>query len=427
MKQTLSFMLLLLTMAIPGFADVTLDYCLQRAEENYPEIKKYGLLESTSELSLEEINRGWWPRIGLSAQANVQNIVPAFPDILQNMLAQNGFELKGMGKLQYKVAAELNQTIWDGGASKAQRAIERASLAESKAALEVELYAIRSQVENIYFGILLIQEQMKQTESTIELLSSNLQKLESMVRNGIAMQSDADMIEAQCLTLKQSMAEARNAMKGYRDVLSVYVGEELGEQTLICPVAEMPQSMESERPELTLFDKRIENNRVRMKAINASVMPHIGFFTQAYYGYPGYNYFESMTNRNLSFNIMAGVRLNWNIESLYTKGSKRRKLMLSSDMINADKEKFLFNSRIQSARENSEIEAIRDVIKEDSRIVELRQNVRHSAESQLQNGIIDATALLSKINDENQAKLNSAYHNIQLIQNIYKLKNTLNQ
>ena len=427
MKQTLTFFLLLLTMAIPGYADVTLDYCLKRAEENYPEIKKYGLLESTSELSLEEINRGWWPRLGLSAQANLQNIVPAFPDILQNMLAQNGFELKGMGKFQYKVAAELNQTIWDGGASKAQRAIERASLAESKAALEVELYAIRSQVENIYFGILLIQEQMKQTESTIELLSSNLQKLESMVRNGIAMQSDADMIEAQCLTLKQSMAEARNAMKGYRDVLSVYVGEELGEQTLICPVAEMPQSMESERPELTLFDKRIENNRVRMKAINASVMPHIGFFTQAYYGYPGYNYFESMTNRNLSFNIMAGVRLNWNIESLYTKGSKRRKLMLSSDMINADKEKFLFNSRIRSARETSEIEAIRDVIKEDSRIVELRQNVRRSAESQLRNGIIDATALLSKINDENQAKLNSAYHNIQLIQNIYKLKNTLNQ
>ena len=427
MKQTLTFFLLLLTMAIPGYADVTLDYCLQRAEENYPEIKKYGLLESTSELSLEEINRGWWPRLGLSAQANLQNIVPAFPGILQNMLAQNGFELKGMGKLQYKVAAELNQTIWDGGASKAQRAIERASLAESKAALDVELYAIRSQVENIYFGILLIQEQMKQTESTIELLFANLQRLESMVRNGTAMQSDADMIEAQCLTLKQSMADARNAMKGYRDVLSVYIGEELGEQILICPEAEMPQSAGSERPELTLFDKRIENNMARLKAIDASVMPHIGFFTQAYYGYPGYNYFESMTNRSLSFNIMAGVRMSWNVESLYTKDTKRHKLTLNSDMVNADREKFLFNSRLQSARENSEIEAIREVMKEDSRIVELRQNVRRSAESQLRNGIIDATALLSKINDENQARLNSAYHNIQLIQNIYKLKNTLNQ
>ena len=427
MKQTLTLILLLLTVTMTGYADVTLDYCLQRAEENYPEIKKYGLLERASELSLEEINRGWWPRLGLSAQANVQNIVPAFPDILRNMLAQNGFELKGMGKLQYKAAAELNQTIWDGGASKAQRAIERASLAESKAALDVELYAIRGQVESIYFGILRLQEQTKQTESTLELLSSNLQRIESMVRNGTAMQSDADMIEAQRLTLKQTLAEARNAMKGYRDVLSVYIGEDLKGSNLICPDAEMPESPDSKRPELTLFDRKIDSNAARLKAIDASVMPHIGFFTQAYYGYPGYNYFEGMTNRNLSFNIMAGVKVSWNVESLYTKDTKRRKLTLNSDMVNADREKFLFNSRLQSARENSEIEAIREVMKEDSRIVELRQNVRRSAESQLRNGIIDATALLSKINDENQARLNSAYHNIQLIQNIYKLKNTLNQ
>ena len=427
MKQTLTLILLLLTATMTGYADVTLDYCLQRAEENYPEIKKYGLLERASELSLEEINRGWWPRLGLSAQANVQNIVPAFPDILRNMLAQNGFELKGMGKLQYKAAAELNQTIWDGGASKAQRAIERASLAESKAALDVELYAIRGQVESIYFGILLLQEQTKQTESTLELLSSNLQRIESMVRNGIAMQSDADMVEAQRLTLKQTLAEARNAMKGYRDVLSIYIGEDLKGSNLICPDAEMPESPDSKRPELTLFDRKIDSNAARLKAIDASVMPHIGFFTQAYYGYPGYNYFEGMTNRNLSFNIMAGVRVSWNVESLYTKDTKRRKLTLNSDMVNADREKFLFNSRLQSVRENSEIEAIRDVMKEDSRIVELRQNVRRSAESQLRNGIIDATALLSKINDENQAILNSAYHNIQLIQYIYKLKNTLNQ
>ncbi|MDE6057874.1 MAG: TolC family protein, partial [Muribaculaceae bacterium] len=284
MKQTLTLILLLLTATMTGYADVTLDYCLQRAEENYPEIKKYGLLERASELSLEEINRGWWPRLGLSAQANVQNIVPAFPDILRNMLAQNGFELKGMGKLQYKAAAELNQTIWDGGASKAQRAIERASLAESKAALDVELYAIRGQVESIYFGILLLQEQTKQTESTLELLSSNLQRIESMVRNGTAMQSDADMVEAQRLTLKQTLAEARNAMKGYRDVLSVYIGEDLKGSNLICPDAEMPESPDSKRPELTLFDRKIDSNAARLKAIDASVMPDIGFFTQAYYG-----------------------------------------------------------------------------------------------------------------------------------------------
>ncbi|MDE7468051.1 MAG: TolC family protein [Muribaculaceae bacterium] len=427
MKRIYSLILLLMCINFYSRADVTLDYCLERAEANYPAIKKYALVENLTTLNLSEINRGWLPSIGLSAQGNIQNVVPAFPSVLRNMLAQNGFELKGMGKLQYKVAAELNQTIWDGGASKASREVERASLNQSKAALDVEIYAIRSQVENLFFGILLIQEQMKQTESTINLLSANLQQLKSMIQNGVAMQSDADMIEAQYLTLCQNLTSARTSMEGYRAVLSIYIGEDLGQQVLKCPDAAIPQSAESARPELSLFDKQIARNIAQVKAIDTSVMPRIGFFTQAYYGYPGYNYFESMTNRTLSFNIMAGVKVSWSIDGFYTKNLKREKLAEDRDMINVDRERFLFNSNIQSTRELSEINAIAEVMKEDARIVELRSKVRRSAESQLQNGIIDATALLSKINDENQAKLNAAYHKIQHVQNIYKLKNTLNQ
>lgn len=427
MKRIYSLILLLMCINFYSRADVTLDYCLERAEANYPTIKKYALVENLTTLNISEINRGWLPSIGLSAQGNIQNVVPAFPSVLRNMLAQNGFELKGMGKLQYKVAAELNQTIWDGGASKASREVERASLNQSKAALDVEIYAIRSQVENLFFGILLIQEQMKQTESTINLLSANLQQLKSMIQNGVAMQSDADMIEAQYLTLCQNLTSARASMEGYRAVLSIYIGEDLGQQVLKCPDAAIPQSAESARPELSLFDKQIARNIAQVKAIDTSVMPRIGFFTQAYYGYPGYNYFESMTNRTLSFNIMAGVKVSWSIDGFYTKNLKREKLAEDRAMINVDREKFLFNSNIQSTRELSEINAIAEVMKEDARIVELRSKVRRSAESQLQNGIIDATALLSKINDENQAKLNAAYHKIQHVQNIYKLKNTLNQ
>lgn len=427
MTRTLTLIILLLSVCSHGRAEVTLDYCLKRAEENYPVIKKYGILENSTELNLSEINRGWLPNIGVYAQGNVQNVVPAFPSVLRNMLAQNGFELKGMGKLQYKLAAELNQTIWDGGASKASREIERAALDESRAALDVELYGVRSQVESLFFGILLIQEQMKQTQSTIDLLTANLQRLQSMIKNGTAMQSDADMVEAQCLTLKQNLSSAQSSMEGYRSVLSIYMGEDIGATQLRCPEAIAPQSTNSNRPELTLFDKQIAQNVARERGIDAAVMPRVGFFTQAYYGYPGYNYFESMTNRNLSFNIMAGVKVSWNVDGLYTKSLKRKKLALNTEIINVDRENFLFNSRLKSTQEEAEIKAMHEVMKEDSRIVELRGNVRRSAESQLRNGVIDVTALLTKINDENQAMLNSAYHKIQLVQNIYKLKNTLNQ
>ena len=427
MTRILTLILLVISVIFYGNADVTLDYCLQRAEENYPVIKKYGLLEHSTKLNISDINRAWLPRIGLSGQGTIQNTVPAFPEILSNMLAQNNFHLKGMSKLQYKVAAELNQTIWDGGTSKAAREIEQASLAESKAALDVQLYAVRSQVESIYFGILLLQEQIKQSESTLSLMNANLLKLESMVKNGVAMQSDADMVEAQILTLKQDLTAAENALTGYKEVLSIYIAEEIGNRELACPEAVMPENNESARPELSLFDQQTALNVAREKAIDASIMPRAGFFTQAYYGYPGFNYFESMSNRNLSFNIMAGVKVSWNVDALYTRNINKKKLSLNSKMIEVERDNFLFNSDLQSTREKSEIEGMRAIMKEDSRIVELRRNVRRSAESQLNNGVIDATALLTKINDENQAKLNAVYHRIQLVQNIYKLKNTLNQ
>lgn len=427
MTRIFTLLSLLLSVSLYGSADVTLDYCLSKAEKNYPDIKKYGLLDNSLELNLAEINRGWLPCIGVSAQGNVQNIVPVFPDVLQNMLAQNGYGLKGMNRLQYKIAAELNQTIWDGGNSKARRAVERASSAEAKATIDVELYAIRTQVESVFFGILLLQEQLRQTKSTICLLEANLQRLKSMVKYGTAMQSDADMVEAQCLTLKQSLSQAQSAMAGYRNVLAVFIAEDIADSKLICPEDVMPETMVSARPELTLFDRRIERNRASVDALNASMMPRVSFFAQAYYGYPGYNYFESMIKRNLSFNAMAGIRMSWNIEPLYTNKLKHRKLAIASEMVDADRETFLFNNRLLTSREEAEINGIREVMKEDARIVELRQNVRRAAESQLRNGIIDATALLAKINDENQAKLNSVYHKVQLIQSIYKLKNTLNR
>ncbi|MBD5316908.1 MAG: TolC family protein [Bacteroides sp.] len=428
MTRLLSLIITLVCAAATcGAEPLTLERCLERARENYPKISDYGLTDNLTELNLSEINRGWLPRLELYAQGTAQNVVPAFPDVLRNMLAQNGFDLKGMSKLQYKAGAELQQTIWDGGASKAARLNERASNAASRAALDVELYSVRSQVESLYFGILLMQEQMRQTLSTITLLEADHRRIESMVANGTAMQSDADMVEARTLTLRQNLAQAQTAIEGYYEALSVYVGEDVGGRELICPSTEMPVETTPARPELTLFDKRLEQNRARESAIKATVMPRVGFFAQAYYGYPGYNYFESMTNRVLSFNALAGVKVSWTLESLYTRGIARKKLQLDSRLIDTDRELFLFNTRLLTARQRAAIDGMRKVMDDDARIVELMGRVRNAAESQLENGVIDATALLSKINDENQARLNSLYHKILLVQNIYQLKNTLNR
>lgn len=419
--------LLTLSVSLGLAAQVTIEQCVNLAQENYPLIKKYNLLNSLNEINLSDINKSWLPQINVYAQGNVQNATPSFPDRLSGMLKQMGTDISGLNEWQYKIGADLNQTIWDGGSSKARREIERTQHAENQAALDVQLYAVKERVESLFFGILLIDEQTKQIRASIDLLQDNLQKLRSMLKNGIAMQCDADMVEAQYLATSQQLIQARSMAESYRRLLEIYIGESLAGRELIMPDAVIPGDLVPNRPEQKLFNAQLLANDALRNNITSSIMPQIGLFAQAYYGYPGYDYFENMMNRNPSFNILAGVKISWNIGAFYTKKNSSQKLKLAAGEISADRETFLFNTSLETQSQVDNINELKAVIKEDDRIVELRANVRRAAESQLDNGTIDATALLTKITDEKQARLNAAYHEIQLLQSIYKLKHTVNK
>ena len=413
--------------AISHAQPLTIEHCVKVAQENYPAIKKAGLLEKTLDLDLSDINRGWLPRISVYGQGTVQNVVPSFPSALSGVLEQMGQEIDGLGKWQYKIGVDVSQTIWDGGTSKAQRQMSRAKEAVQQSSVDVELYAVRQKVESLFFAILLTEEQIAQNRQTLLLLGKNLDQINVMLRNGTAMQSDADMMEAQMLTLKQGITQAESAVKGYRQLLSLYTGENTSDKALSMPTATLPNRQVSARPELQLFDTQMESARAALRLSDTSTMPKVGLFAQAYYGYPGFDYFKSIISRDMSFNILAGIKMSWNIDAFYTKRNTSDKTALNLAQIKADREIFLFNSQLQSESQTAAIEGLRKVMTDDTRIVELRSNVRKAAESQLNNGIIDMTTLLSKITDENLAQLTAKFHEIQYLQEIYKLKYTLNQ
>ena len=413
----------LLSVALAGHAQVTLAQCIEAACENYPLIVRYGLIEKTQAVSLSDINKSWLPQIGAYAQGSVQNAVPEFPERLQQMVP----DLQGLGKVQYKVGIELNQNIWDGGQSKSERSIQRAQTEEQRAALDVKLYAVRERVESLFFGALLAEEQVKQFDLTIALLNDNIRRMRSMLENGTAMRADVDMLEAQLLSVTQQRTQIESAATNCRRMLAIFTGLELGNQTLAKPEAKMPTTMTANRPELRLFDAQNHTFAAQEGGIKSSLMPRVGFFAQAFYGYPGFNNFKSMMDRTMTFNVLAGLRVSWNIGGLYTKDNRRKKLLLACEGVENDRDVFLFNNRLQATQQSDKIDEIRRVMADDQRIVELRGNVRKAAESQLKNGVIDATALLTKITDENQARLTAAYHEIQLLQSIYQLKYTLNR
>ena len=426
-RLIISGLLLVFQVFQANSSTLTIEECVGKAEANYPAIKKYAPLNTTLDINLSDINKGWLPRIGAYGQVTGQNVVPSFPSALSDVMEQFGQQIKGLGKIQYKVGIDVTQTIWDGGASKARRDIARNQNEVETSALDVELYGVRQRVENLYFAILLGNEQIMQSTTTLDLLNANLERLKAMLRNGTAMQSDVDMVEAQALELNQTITQARYAVESYKRGLELFIGESLDGTELICPSEIVNMSDNNNRPELKLFEKQIAAMRAAQNLSDVSTMPVIGLFAQSYYGYPGLNYFNSMINREWSFNIVGGVKISWNIDSFYTKKNSSRKTSANIESITVDRETFMFNTNIQKTSINENISGLRRLMADDEKIVTLRSNVRKAAESQLENGIIDTTALLSKITDENIAKLNGTYHHIKLIQEIYNLKYTLNQ
>lgn len=427
MRKSYLLLALLLFAGIRLSAQVTLEECVKLAQDNYPLIRKYNLLEQTKDINLSEINKSWLPQINVYGQVTVQNETPSFPDLLTDIIRQTGTHIAGIDEWQYKIGADITQNIWDGGASKTRRKIERAEDVERQAALDVQLYAIRKKVEDLYFGILLIEEQAEQTRNMQTLLQGNLDKLRVMYENGTAMQSDVDMVEAQYLSVAQQLTQAESTAKSYRKVLEIFTGRNLIGQELIKPDVSVPNDLMSDRPELRHFTAQQQANEARNASIMVSTIPKVGLFAQAYYGYPGFNYFESMLNHDLSFNILAGVKVSWNIGAFYIKKNNLRKLRISSDNIAVERDVFLFETNMQVQSQLDHIDELKAIMKKNDRIVELRANVRKAAESQLDNGVIDATALLTILTDEKQARLTASYHEIQLLQSIYQLKYTLNK
>lgn len=408
-------------------AQVTLDECRRLAREHYPEIRQYDLVRRTEEYTLSNARRAWLPQLSLAAQATWQTEVPSFPNALAGMLAQQGIDMPGMNKDQYKAALELNQTLWDGGKSEADKRIARAEAAEQARSTDVDLYALQGRVDNLFFGILLLDERIAQTRLTLDLLRSNLEKVRALQRNGVAMQSDADAVEAELLTVNQQLTQVTASRDSYRRMLEIFTGRPLGGERLERPDASEPRSMESSRPELALFDATADKLTAQERLVKAATRPCFGLFAQGYYGYPGMDYFQSMMSPDWSWNAMAGVKMSWNFGAYYTRKNSLAKLRTAKEQVEMQREIFLFNTRLQTAEESGDIARLRKALADDDRIVALRRSVREAAESKLRNGVIDTDDLLRKITDEAAAATARSAREIELLKTIYELKHTINR
>ena len=412
-------------MMLPIMAQAqSLEECQQAAESNYPLIQQYGLIEKTTELTVANIQKGWLPQVSASAQATYQSDVMAWPDEMKGMLGQMGLNFEGLKKDQYRVGIDVQQTVFDGGAIRSQKEIARLQGNVQTAQNEVNLYNVRKRVNEMYFGVLLINEQMKLNGDLQELLAANEKKLVSMLKGGTAAESDYQNVKAERLKVVQQATGLEAQRSALQRMLSAFCGIEV--KQIVRPPLTPPVGRENARPELRAIDAQLRLADAQEKALDAALMPKLGVFAQGYYGYPGYNMFEDMLSHKFSWNGMIGARLTWNMGALYTRKNDKAKIQLQRDMAETNRDVFLFNNNLEQIQQNENIQRYKKLMADDEEIISLRSSIRKAAESKLSHGIIDVNDLVKEINNENAAKVQQTVHEIEMLKEIYDLKYTTN-
>jgi len=421
-KKIISFALIMMATAIQA---QTLEECQLAAEKNYPMIKQYDLISQTTQLTVKNIMKGWLPQIAIAAQATYQSDVTSWPESMKGTFQQLGVNMKGLSKDQYKVGIDLQQTIYDGGTISSLRSIARQEEKVQKAQVETNLYQVRKRVNEMYFSLLLLNEQIQLNDDVKALLLSSEKKLASMLKGGTIATSDFENIRAERLSVEQQNESLKSQQQMLQHLLSTFCGIKVSNVQKPAPVETTIST--NKRPEMLLFDNQLQLSSIKEKALNSQVRPKLGIFAQGFYGYPGWNMFEDMMNRKWSLNGIVGVKLSWNIGALYSLKNDKAKLRLQREMTENAREIFLFNNQLEEIQQNENIKRYHTMKQTDDEIIMLRTNIRKAAESKLAHGIIDINNLLREINNENAAKIQQTIHDIEMLKEMYNLKYTNNE
>lgn len=403
-------------------ATLNIDSCYAWAKQNYPLLKQHDIIDQTRDFTIKNAYRGYIPQINVSGQATYQSQTTNFADVFSGspIPGLSSIKFPVYSKDQYRITGEVYQTIFDANQSKFKKenAVTQAEIQHQN--VEVNLYTLRERVNQVYFGVLLIDEQLKQNEIQQKDVQNGIDKTQALVNNGAAYRSSIDELKAQLLQVQQTRIEMNNTRKAYLMVLGLLINKPVDESTMLTKPQAPVLTTDIKRPEMTLYDLQKKTYIVQVQQLQTGFLPQINAYFDGSYGRPTLN---TVSNKFGAFWI-TGVRFNWSIASLYTYKNTKHVLSLNQNDLDIQKENFLFNTKITLSQQDQEIKKYTDLLENDQKIVDLRTSVKNSSNAQLQNGVITSHDYLTQVDAEAQARQNMVLHQIQLLQAEYNHQNT---
>lgn len=408
MKQILLTMLLLPALLQAQQQTLSLAKAYDLATQNYPLIKQRDLVLKTSSLNIDNLSKGYLPQFSVSGQATYQS------DVTQVSIPIPGITITPPAKDQYKIVADINQVIYDGGVIAAQKNIQQLNNAAEQQQIEVQLYQLKDRINQLFLGVLFLDEQLKQVDLVKADLNTGIKSTAAQVNNGVAFKSNLNVLKAELLKADQHAIELRASRKGLTDVLGLFINQPLpADVQLEKPIiATVPLTNDIQRPELKFYTMQEQLLNGQYKLIDNRNKPKASIFLQSGYGRPALN----LLKNDFAFFYTTGVRLNWNFGGLYTKKNDRQLIDISKRTIAVQKETFLLNANTDLKQQEAELNKLQQLLQKDDEIIDLRIKVKEAAKAQLDNAVITANDYLREVNAEDQARQSLITHQVQLLQ-----------
>ncbi len=390
--------------------------CRKQTRRKYPLNNDFDKNLKINELKIQNIKTVYLPVLNVTGQvfhvADVPHYITDNPAIQVPKIGQN----------QYKIMLEARQVIYDGGLIKRQKAVEESSLQINNQSIETQLFSLNEQVNEIYFLILIFQEQQELLQLTNKTLNEQLKVVQSGVKNGMLLPGDADVLKAEILKIEQSITELRAGKKNGLEILSQLMDTTFTQNvSLKIPNLQSPDEQQDvNRPELKLMQYQQTNLENLSKLNSVKRFPYFGAFGSFGYGYPGMN----MLDDNAAVIYTFGLNLSWNIWDWNKNKREKQIFTVQQDLINTQREVFDKNLNIALSKEKNEIEKLSELLVNDEKIIVLQERISKAKASQLKNGVITSSDYIREFNAETMAKVNQTLHELQKIQTIVKY-NTL--
>ncbi len=393
---------------------LTLDECRRMAQENYPAIRQYGMIERSRGYDLANAAKAWLPQVSLSAGGY------GFTDIFDgsSQAAMMGIDTKN---LVASASVTVKQTVYDGGKIAVNRRMAEAEADVQSRQLDVTMHDINDRVEEIYFSLLLIDEQLQQNSMLQADLDVSMKSVESMIAGGIANQSDKDVLRVEQLKAMQQRDRLTASRSACLRILGRFTGSTLSDNTRL----EKPEMTcregkdASRRPEMKLFTSQEKMLDLQRSKLDTDLRPTVGFMGMGTY----HTKVSDLMNNGM---LLGGLSLSWNIGALYTRKNDLRRLEEQRQKISSQRETFLFNNTLQQEQTDGAVETLRKQLAHDDEIVSLRENIRATSGKKVELGTMSVNDLVQDINAVALARAQRAEHEVQLLQNLYRLRSLRN-